>query len=207
MLDDYDYSFKIIIIGESGVGKSGIFSRFTRNYFDLDTKATLGVEFFSKSLKIKGKSIKAQVWDTAGQERFRALTKSYYKGAAGVLLVFDITNRDSFKNLDKWIEEVREHGEKDHVSILIGNKCDLESQRAISTQEAMDLAKEYGLVYIETSAKENKNVADAFEKLMMHLFEKNDNENSVVLKKQGKTLDIDIMQDTLAAKKNKKKCC
>lgn len=170
-MEEYDYSFKIVIVGDSGVGKSGIFSRFSRNYFDVDSKATLGVEFFSKTIKMNNKTIKAQVWDTAGQERFRALAKNYYRGSCGVMLVYDTTNFESFRNLDRWLQEVKDNAEKGYVGLLIGNKSDLIDQRAVKKEEAMNFAQANGLIFMETSAKKDTNIKEAFDKILGQIFE------------------------------------
>ena len=169
--EDYSYLFKIVIIGDSGVGKSNIFTRFIKDEFNLDSKATIGVEFSAKNVKIRDKVIKAQVWDTAGQERFRALAKNYYRGAVGALLVYDITNYESFKNAEKWFKEVKEHAEPHLVTLLIGNKNDLEETRAVKTEEGSEFAEKQGLGFVETSAKNNINIETAFNRLVTEIFE------------------------------------
>merc|ERR1712188_108651 len=134
--DDYDYLFKVVIIGDSGVGKSNLLSRFTRNEFHLDSKSTIGVEFATRSIQHDGKIIKAQIWDTAGQERYRAFTSAYYRGAVGALLVYDISKRLTFENVDRWLTELRDHADTNIVIMLVGNKCDLRPQRQCPTEEA-----------------------------------------------------------------------
>ncbi|KAL9666948.1 hypothetical protein QQ045_001292 [Rhodiola kirilowii] len=135
-----DYVFKVVLIGDSAVGKSQILARFSRNEFSLDSKATIGVEFQTRTLMIQQKSFQAQIWDTAGQERYRAVTSAYYRGAVGAMLVYDITKRHSFDHIPRWLEELRAHADKNIVIILIGNKCDLESQRAVPTEDAKDFS-------------------------------------------------------------------
>jgi len=169
--EDYTYLFKIVIIGDSAVGKSNIFTRFIKDEFNMDSKATIGVEFSAKNVTIQDKVIKAQVWDTAGQERFRALAKNYYRGAVGALLVYDITNYESFKNVEKWLKEVKEHAEPHLVTLLIGNKNDLEDKRAVKTEEGAEFAEKQGLGFVETSAKNNVNIETAFNKLVTEIFE------------------------------------
>jgi small GTP-binding protein len=169
--EDYTYLFKIVIIGDSGVGKSNIFTRFIKDEFILDSKATIGVEFSAKNVTIKDKVIKAQVWDTAGQERFRALAKNYYRGAVGALLVYDITNYDSFKNVERWLKEVKDHAEPHLVSLLVGNKNDLEEKRAVKTEEGSEFAEKQGVGFVETSAKNNINIESAFNRLVTEIFE------------------------------------
>jgi len=170
--EDFSYVFKLVIVGDSGVGKSNIFTRFIQDEFNMDSKATIGVEFSAKNISVKNKVIKAQVWDTAGQERFRALAKSYYRGAVGALLVYDITNYDSFKNIKKWLKEVKDYADSHLVTLLIGNKSDLEESRAVKTEEGAELAESQGLGFVETSAKNNLNIEDAFTRLVSQVVEK-----------------------------------
>ncbi|TYI54196.1 hypothetical protein E1A91_D11G058800v1 [Gossypium mustelinum] len=136
-----DYVFKVVLIGDSAVGKSQILARFARNEFSLDSKATIGVEFQTRTLVIEHKSVKAQIWDTAGQERYRAVTSAYYRGAVGAMLVYDISKRQTFDHIPRWLEELRGHADKNIVIILIGNKSDLENQRAVSTRMQKNLLK------------------------------------------------------------------
>ena len=124
--------FKIVLVGDSGVGKTNLLTRFSKNEFSLESKTTIGVEFATKTITTEtGHVIKAQIWDTAGQDRYRAIASSYYKGAAGALVVYDITKPQSFENVDKWLKEVREHGAENMVLMLIGNKSDLEKDRQV----------------------------------------------------------------------------
>mmetsp|Transcript_15142 Transcript_15142/g.12880 ORF Transcript_15142/g.12880 Transcript_15142/m.12880 type:complete len:216 (-) Transcript_15142:224-871(-) len=168
--ETYDYLFKTVIIGDSGVGKSNIFCRFIRDEFNLDSKATIGVEFSAKNVTVQDKTIKAQVWDTAGQERFRALAKSYYRGAVGALLVYDITSYESFQHVERWLKEVKEHAEPHLVVLLVGNKCDLEDKRAVKQEEGAELAEKYSLGFMETSAKDNVNIESSFNRLITEIF-------------------------------------
>ena len=140
--EDTPVMYKIVLIGDSGVGKSNILWRFTDHKFSVDSKATLGVEFASKALKIGERSIIAQIWDTAGQERYRSITKTYYKEAVGALIVYDITKRSSFKNVEKWLKELQDHAECSMAIGLIGNKCDLKEVRTIKAEEAEGYAKQ-----------------------------------------------------------------
>ncbi|XP_044470640.1 ras-related protein Rab11D [Mangifera indica] len=165
-----DYVFKVVLIGDSSVGKSQILSRFARNEFTLDSKATIGVEFQTRTLVIEHKSVKAQIWDTAGQERYRAVTSAYYRGAVGAMLVYDITRRQSFDNIPRWLEELRGHADKNIVIILIGNKSDLEDQRAVPTEDAKEFAEKEGLFFLETSALQATNVETAFMTVLTEIF-------------------------------------
>ena len=129
-----EYMFKCVIIGDSGVGKSNLLSRFTKDEFSKDSKSTIGVEFATRQIEHDGKTIEAQVWDTAGQERYRAITAAYYRGAIGALLVYDITRRESFENCERWLRELRAHADPSIVAMLVGNKCDLRHRKAVDVE-------------------------------------------------------------------------
>ncbi len=143
--EDYDLIFKVVLIGDSSVGKSNILSRYLHDKFNVNTKTTVGVEFGWKKIEVDGMKIKAQIWDTAGQERYKSITNAYYKGAKGALLVYDISNKDSFDNVDKWLSEFKKYSDKDYTILLVGNKNDLKDERAVSLEEgqkkAADLSK------------------------------------------------------------------
>lgn len=158
----YAYLFKYIIIGDTGVGKSCLLLQFTDKRFQPVHDLTIGVEFGARMVTIDDKQVKLQIWDTAGQESFRSITRSYYRGAAGALLVYDITRRDTFKHLSRWLDEARQHSQSNMVIMLIGNKNDLEHRRAVSTEEGKAFADEHGLIFMETSAKTAFNVEQAF---------------------------------------------
>ncbi|VDD75084.1 unnamed protein product [Mesocestoides corti] len=160
--DEYDYLFKIVLIGDSGVGKSNLLSRFTRNEFNLESKTTIGVEFATRSVKIDDKTIKAQIWDTAGQERYRAITSAYYRGAVGALLVYDIAKYSTYEHVHVWLKELQDNGDNNIVTMLVGNKCDLRHLRTVPTQEAKAFAESKGLHFIETSALDSTNVDEAY---------------------------------------------
>ncbi|KAF7120441.1 hypothetical protein RHSIM_Rhsim13G0051800 [Rhododendron simsii] len=165
-----EYLFKIVVIGDSAVGKSNLLSRFARDEFDLHSKATVGVEFQTQVLEVEGKEVKAQVWDTAGQERFRAVTSAYYRGAFGALLVYDITRRTTFDSIKRWLDELNTHCDTTVARILVGNKCDLENIRDVSIDEGKSLAQEEGLFFIETSALDSTNVNAAFEIVIRQIY-------------------------------------
>ncbi|XP_043696143.1 ras-related protein RABA6b-like [Telopea speciosissima] len=169
--EEFDYIFKTILIGDSAVGKSNLLSRFVWDKFRLDSRPTIGVEFAYWNTQAGDKLIKTQIWDTAGQERFRAFTSSYYRGALGALLVYDITQRISFNNLEKWLREIREYGDSDMVIVLVGNKTDLGHAREVSKEEGKRLAEKEGLCFMETSALENLNVEEAFLQLVFQIYE------------------------------------
>ncbi|KAK8717835.1 hypothetical protein V6N13_045088 [Hibiscus sabdariffa] len=158
----YSYLFKYIIIGDTGVGKSCLLLQFTDRRFQPVHDLTIGVEFGARMIDIDNKSIKLQIWDTAGQESFRSITRSYYRGAAGALLVYDITRRETFNHLAGWLEDARQHANANMTVMLIGNKCDLSHRRAVSSEEGEQFARENGLVFMEASAKTAQNVEEAF---------------------------------------------
>ncbi|CAO2641656.1 Ras-related protein Rab-11B, partial [Lemmus lemmus] len=133
---------QVVLIGDSGVGKSNLLSRFTRNEFNLESKSTIGVEFATRSIQVDGKTIKAQIWDTAGQERYRAITSAYYRGAVGALLVYDIAKHLTYENVERWLKELRDHADSNIVIMLVGNKSDLRHLRAVPTDEARAFAGE-----------------------------------------------------------------
>ncbi|KAL1194605.1 Ras-related protein RABB1a [Cardamine amara subsp. amara] len=156
------YQFKYIIIGDTGVGKSCLLLTFTDKRFQRVHDLTIGVEFGRRTITIDNKPIKLLIWDTAGQETFRSITRSYYRGRAGALLVYDITRRETFNHLATWLEDARQLANANMTIILIGNKCDLANRRAVSTEEGEQFAREHGLMFMEASAKTPKNVEEAF---------------------------------------------
>lgn len=158
----YAYLFKYIIIGDTGVGKSCLLLQFTDKRFQPVHDLTIGVEFGARMVQIEGRQIKLQIWDTAGQESFRSITRSYYRGAAGALLVYDITRRETFNHLTRWLEEARQNANQSMVIMLIGNKSDLDHRRQVTKEEGEKFAKEHGLIFLETSAKTAANVEEAF---------------------------------------------
>lgn len=168
--DEYDYLFKVVLIGDSGVGKSNLLSRFTRNEFNLESKSTIGVEFATRSVQLDGKTIKAQIWDTAGQERYRAITSAYYRGAVGALLVYDVCKHMTYDSVERWLKELRDHADQKIVIMLVGNKCDLRHLRAVPTEEARGFAERNALTFIETSALDSTNVEQAFHGILNEIY-------------------------------------
>ena len=158
----YDHMFRYIIVGDMAVGKSCLLLQFTDHKFRHQHELTIGVEFGGKTIEVKNKNVKIQIWDTAGQEAFQAITRTYYKGAIGALLVYDITRKETFDHITKWLNEVKSNGSKDICCILIGNKKDLEDKRQVSYEEGEAFAKENGLMFLETSAKTAYNVVESF---------------------------------------------
>ncbi|KAI3990931.1 hypothetical protein MKX01_026115 [Papaver californicum] len=207
--EEYDYLFKVVLIGDSGVGKSNLLSRFTRNEFCLESKSTIGVEFATRTLQVEGKTIKAQVWDTAGQERYRAITSAYYRGALGAILVYDTTKPTTFENVTRWLKELREHADSNIVIMLIGNKTDLKHLRAVATEDAQSFAEKEGLSFIETSALEAINVEKAFQTILGEVYRKiskksiSSKDSTATSIKEGKTIDVSDTSDAIP----RKTCC
>ena len=162
--DDFDLLIKVVIIGDSGVGKSNLLLRFDRNEFSESTKSTIGVDFAGKMMKVNDLNVKAQFWDTAGQDQYRAITPAYYKNACGAILVYDITKVQSFDNIPNWLKELKQYCEADVSCILLGNKNDLQDLRQIQDETGESYAKSKGMFFMEVSAKENteNNVMNAF---------------------------------------------
>ncbi|XP_075953282.1 ras-related protein Rab-8A-like [Anarhichas minor] len=162
MAKTYDYLFKLLLIGDSGVGKTCVLFRFSDDAFNSTFTATLGVDFKIRTIELDGKKIKLQIWDTAGQERFRTITTAYYRGATGIMLVYDIANEDSFENIKDWIRNIEEHASSDVEKMVLGNKCEINDKRQVSKDRGEKLALEYGIKFMEISAKDNINVENAF---------------------------------------------
>ncbi|KAH7637750.1 ras-related protein Rab-35 [Dermatophagoides farinae] len=158
---DYDYLFKLLIIGDSGVGKSSLLLRFADNTFSGTYISTIGVDFKIRTIEIDNERVKLQIWDTAGQERFRTITSTYYRGAHGVIIVYDVTNGDSFHNISRWLQEIDQNCEVEN-KILVGNKNDDPSLKVVLTKDAQRVAELMKIQMFETSAKENINVEEMF---------------------------------------------
>jgi small GTP-binding protein len=161
---EYTYSVKFIIVGDSSVGKSNILLRFSRNVFDPGHQATLGIEFANKHLQYNNTDYLVQVWDTAGQENFRSVTRAYYKASAVAMVVYDISSEESFQHIQTWIKDCQDLAPKTVQLVLVGNKSDLEEQRAIQTERGEELAKRYNMLFFETSALNGNGVEEAFQK-------------------------------------------
>lgn len=175
MSESYSYLFKYLIIGNAGCGKSCMLHQFIENKFKQESSHTIGVEFGSKVVNVGGKSVKLQIWDTAGQERFRSVTRSYYRGAAGALLVYDIASRDTYNALTNWLTDARTLASPDIVIILVGNKKDLEAEREVTFLEASRFAQDNELMFLETSARTGENVEETFLKCARTILSKIEN--------------------------------
>eukprot|EP01114_Cavostelium_apophysatum_P009677 TRINITY_DN2290_c0_g1_i4.p1 TRINITY_DN2290_c0_g1~~TRINITY_DN2290_c0_g1_i4.p1 ORF type:complete len:204 (+),score=30.46 TRINITY_DN2290_c0_g1_i4:53-664(+) len=165
--DQHDFFFKILVVGDSGVGKSCLLLRFVDNTYTDAHIATIGVDFKIRTIELDGKVVKLQIWDTAGQERFRTITSSYYRGSQGIMIVYDTTSKKSFDNTRRWLEDIDHYAGENIglIKVIVGNKCDLTSERQVDDHDAMEFADSYGLLFCETSAKAGYNVENAFVQL------------------------------------------
>ena len=206
---DYDYLIKLLLIGDSGVGKSCLLLRFCDDTFSPTFITTIGIDFKIRTITMDKKRLKMQIWDTAGQERFRTITTAYYRGAQGILLVYDVTDEKSFQNIRNWIAQLQEHASDTVAKILVGNKCDMVDKRVVDTQRGQELADEFGIQFFETSAKNTINVEEAFEclarqvKKSLDTAEANPDTTHVIESNQGATLS----PGPLPEDKKKKTCC
>eukprot|EP01136_Pigoraptor_vietnamica_P000724 Opistho-1_new@26396 len=174
----YDYLFKLLLIGDSGVGKTCVLFRFSDDAFNSTFISTIGIDFKIRTIDLDGKKIKLQIWDTAGQERFRTITTAYYRGAMGILLVYDITQDKTFDNIKNWIRNIEQHAAEDVEKMILGNKCDMEDKRMVTKDRGQKLADEYGIKFLETSAKANINVEEAFMTIARDIKKKMDNKST-----------------------------
>ena len=170
MSQEYDFLMKLILVGDSGVGKTNILSKYLKNDFDPDSKATVGVEFGTKNIEIDNKRIKVQIWDTAGQERYKSITSTYYKGAKGAFIVYDITRKSTFDNIDKWIGDLKNNGDENMIVYLVGNKSDLNDMREVRKDEAMTKSEKFNIAFSETSAIYGDNIHKIFQDLMEKVY-------------------------------------
>jgi len=202
----YEMMVKVVLVGDSFVGKTNIMSKYLKNEFHDDSKATVGVEFGAKYFKVQGHAIKAQIWDTAGQERYKAITSAYYKGSKGAFIVYDITRKNSFDSVERWVNDVKSVANKNITIIIIGNKCDLEDQRQVSKEEGESKASQLEVAFLETSAYSGDNLEKAFDMMLNEIYnkthdEKNDEEDGDNID-EGKDITLSKNQN-----QNEKKCC
>lgn len=197
---------KIVIVGDAGVGKSTLLLRYTDNEFSKAHVSTIGVDFKFKNIQLDGEKVRLQIWDTAGQERFLATTKAYFRGAMGIMMIYDVTDSISFENMrDKWMKHVEEYADQNVNKILVGNKCDLENERGVETREGKELAEPLGIPFYETSALANINVTEVFEKIARDIKAKRYDDESFEQDKD--VLRINPMYERARAPKQKKGCC
>ena len=162
MNSEYDYLFKLLLIGNSGVGKSCLLLRFSDDTYTNDYISTIGVDFKIKTVELDGKTVKLQIWDTAGQERFRTITSSYYRGSHGIIIVYDVTDQESFNGVKMWLQEIDRYATSTVLKLLVGNKCDLKDKRVVEYDVAKEFADANKMPFLETSALDSTNVEDAF---------------------------------------------
>ncbi|ELP84581.1 hypothetical protein EIN_171560 [Entamoeba invadens IP1] len=165
MSDPKDYLFKLLLIGDSGVGKSCLLLRFADDTYTDTHIATIGVDFKIKTVQINGLNVKLQIWDTAGQERFRTITSSYYRGAQGIIVVYSVIDLQTFQNVRQWLQEIERYASESVIKLLIGNKCDLEDERAVTVEQGQELANSLNVSFMESSAKKALNVDELFNKI------------------------------------------
>ena len=201
---DYEFIFKVLLLGNSSVGKSSLFLRFVDDIWNDTFVPTIGVDFKIKTFEIDGKKVKMQIWDTAGQERFKNIISSYYRGAHGILVIYDVTDKESFKNITNWLIEIEKNASKNVLKVLIGNKADLEDKRVITYNQGKEFADNYALKFIETSAKKNLNVVEAFQTLGRELMNTS-TDIKVTKQKENKKISVSTALDLNAPKKGG--CC
>ena len=194
MNSEYDYLFKLLLIGDSGVGKSCLLLRFADDTYTESYISTIGVDFKIRTIELDGKTIKLQIWDTAGQERFRTITSSYYRGAHGIIVVYDVTDIESFNNVKQWLHEIDRYACENVNKLLVGNKSDLAAKRQVTTEQAKEFADSLGIEFLETSAKTATNVEQAFTTMASQIKERMQSQPAAGVSKttikpgQGKSL-------------------
>ena len=202
--ESYDLLFKLILIGDSCVGKSNILLKYLKNEFDPNSRATVGVEFGTKNIIINNKKIKIQIWDTAGQERYRSITSAYYKGAKGALIVYDITRKCTFDNIDKWISDLKLNGDKNICIVILGNKSDLDDKREVSKGDGIKKSEMYKTAFLETSALNGDNIGKAFDEIIEQIIQNN---KSFFEDSNKKEMDKGVNLNESNKDNDKKKCC
>ena len=199
-------SLKILLIGDSQVGKTSLLLKYTEHIFPEDHISTIGVEYKDKFIKKDNYNIRLQIWDTAGQERFHSITKNIYRNANGVIFVFDVTNNESYKNIKNWIKDL-ENIQSDIKSIIIGNKIDLDDKREIKKNDIESLANKYNMQFLETSAKNNINVNECFDLIVNEILKDKDVNTIIKLYSRKTKSDLSISTDKPGDNKKKGKCC
>jgi len=200
MKRDYDYLFKLVLIGDSGVGKSCLLLRFADDNFTDSYISTIGVDFRFRTINIENKTVKLQIWDTAGQERFRTITSAYYRGADGIIMVYDVTSSESFDHVEEWLSEVDRYANENTSKLLVGNKADLIEEKQVPEDTAQRFAEKLSIPFLETSAKTATNVDAAFLTMAKELIKTREKQNT-----EGTTREKVKLKPVKA--NNKKKCC
>ena len=199
--EEYEMMVKVIIIGDSSVGKTNIMSKYLKNQFQENSKATVGVEFGAKLFNINGHKIKAQIWDTAWQEKYKAITGAYYKGSKGAFVVYDITRKDTFESIDRWINDLKTTGDPKINIMIIGNKCDLDHRREVLKEQGEEKSKSFGCAFLETSALSGDNIEKGFEMMISEIFKKYEKENA----DDDDLITVEKGEDLNLGKKDEKK--
>lgn len=207
---DYEFVFKVVLVGDASVGKSNLLARFTKNEFNQHSRETIGVHFTSTIVKIGSKNVKAQIWDTAGQERYRSITHAYYRGAVGAIIVYDMTTVSTFANVQTWLKDLKETCNQNIVILLVGNKCDLKDEKAVPTEDARLFAEKHLLLFMETSALDSTNVDEAFRQLLTEIYNKMTQSaaDTKVVSLSVVNIDADPLQDlSNVSTPPKRTCC
>jgi len=198
--EKYDYQYKILMLGDSGSGKTSILIRYTNDIFTPTFITTIGIDFKIKIIKIEDKILKLQIWDTAGQERFRSITESYYRGACAIVLLYDVTNRQTFLNIKNWMESISKNVSSKTKVVLVGNKIDVDkSLITVSTEEGKELSKQYKIPFFECSARKDINIKEIFETIARQLYESRDD----IYQMEKKNIIIPVNPNPII----KKRCC
>ena len=206
------YKLKLIVLGDSGVGKTNIIHRYITDTFNNETKATVGVEFFIKTFRVNNDIIKLEIWDTAGQERYKSITSAYYKGSRGALLVYDITRYPTFEDLENWMNEISEKVKGSLKMMIIGNKSDLKEERKVDAETALEKAKLLNIPFMETSALDSTNIQKAFENILREMYkefkkEKENNIKKVISNNRSEGIKLDTDDKNKENEKKEKNCC
>jgi len=196
---DYDHLFKLVLVGDSGVGKTSLLLRFMDDQFTTSYISTIGVDFRFKRIELDGQVVKLQIWDTAGQERFRTITSAYYRGADGIVMLYDVTSSESFDHVEEWLSEVNRYATPETEKLVVGNKADLEDQRQVSVESGQQLSQQLNIPHFETSAKSNTNVDEAFTLMAEKLLK------SKKAEKEQRSVQLHLVGGNQS--KNKLTCC
>ncbi|CAO3637802.1 unnamed protein product [Cunninghamella blakesleeana] len=204
MNPEYDYLFKLLLIGDSGVGKSCLLLRFADDTYTESYISTIGVDFKIRTIELEGKTVKLQIWDTAGQERFRTITSSYYRGAHGIIVVYDVTDQDSFNNVKQWLNEIERYAAEGVNKLLVGNKSDLTDKKVVETEQAKELSESLKIPFLETSAKDSTNVEQAFLTMAKQI---KDKMGSTIQQQQQQKSTVRVGQGAAIEQKQNSGCC